>query len=46
MQQQRGCVFRVWYIPRRCKRIGECELIGLELQSSKGTAMWQEEEEE
>jgi hypothetical protein len=42
--QQLNCVFCVWSMPRGYERIQEWELTSLEFRSSKGTAVWPEEE--
>jgi hypothetical protein len=38
------CAFCAWSVPRGYERIREWELTGLEFRSSKGTAVWPEEE--
>jgi hypothetical protein len=40
----RGCVFCAWSVPRGYERIREWELTSLEFRSSKGRAVWPEEE--
>jgi hypothetical protein len=44
IQQQRGCVFCAWSVPRGYKRIREWNFTSLEFPSTKGTAVWPEED--